>query len=74
MIVIGFAGILRFDELLELKCNDISFQENYLIIQIRKSKSGVYRSGNELLISRGITSACPYKMLQRYMTKAGINH
>ena len=74
MILIGFAGFLRFDELVELKCNDISFQDNYLIIQIRKSKTDVYRSGNELLISSGFTSACPYKMLQRYMTKADINN
>lgn len=74
MILIGFAGFLRFDELVELKCNDISFQDNYLVIQIRKSKTDVYRSGNELLISSGVTSACPYKMLQRYMTKACIDN
>ena len=73
MILIGFAGFLRFDELVELRCCDIEFKGNFLSIQIRKSKTDVYRSGNEILISKGRSSACPYTMLQNYMTKACIN-
>ena len=73
MILIGFAGFLRFDELVELRCSDINFQEEYLSVQIRKSKTDVYRSGNEILVSKGTSSACPYKMLQKYMSKACIN-
>ena len=66
MILIGFAGILRFDEL----SYDILilFFINYLSIQIRKSKTDVCRSGNEILISKGVSSACPYTMLQKYMS------
>ena len=32
MILIGFAGFLRFDKLVELRCSDIIFHENYLSI------------------------------------------
>ena len=48
MILIGFAGFLRFDELVELRCCDVGFKENFLSVQIRKSKTDVYRSGNEI--------------------------
>ena len=37
MILICFTGFLRFDELIELRCSDINFKEEYLSIQIRKS-------------------------------------
>ena len=73
MILIGFAGFLRFEELVELRCCDVKFKGNFLSIQIRKSKTDAYRSGNEILISKGKSSACPYAMLQNYMTKACIN-
>ena len=46
MILIGFAGFLRFDELVELRCCDVGFKENFLSVEIRKSKTDVYRSGN----------------------------
>ena len=65
MIIIGFAGFLRFDELVKLRCSDINFKEEYLSIQIRKSKTDVYRSGNAILVSKDTSSACPYKMLQK---------
>ena len=73
MILIGFAGFLRFDKLVELRCSDIIFHENYLSIQIRKSKTDVYRSGNETLISKRVSSACPYTMLRKYMSKVCAN-
>ena len=38
MILTGFAGFLRFDELVELRCSDIIFHEEYLSIQICKRK------------------------------------
>lgn len=73
MILIAYAGFLRFDELTELRCSDISFKENYLSIQIRKSKTDIYREGNEILIAKGVSAACPYHMLQSYMCKASID-
>ena len=54
-----------------LRCCDFEFKENYLSIQIRKSKADVQRSGNEILVSKGTSSA--YTILQKYMTKACSN-
>ena len=73
MITLGYAGFLRFDEMSNIKCNDISFCADYVRIEITKSKTDQYRSGNEVLISKGCSSAYPYSMLERYMSLAGLN-
>lgn len=38
MILIGFAGFLRFDELSSLKCKDVIVEQNYLQIFIENAK------------------------------------
>lgn len=68
MILLGYAGFLRFSEISQLKCNDVEFKEDYVTLHIRESKTDVYRDGKEVLISKGVTSACPHSMLQRYLT------
>ena len=64
---------LRFDEISNIKCNEISFCVEYVRILISKSKTDQYRSGNEVLISKGDSSACLYSMLLRYMNLASLN-
>ena len=70
MILIAFSGVLRFDELVHLRCSDVSFYDNHLTLNIRKSKTDQYRQGNEVVISKGSTAACPYVMLKKYMDVA----
>ena len=48
MILLGYAGFLRFNEINELKCNDIEFKEDHVILKIRKCKSDFYRSGKDV--------------------------
>ena len=71
MIVFSFAGFLRFDELASLSFNDVHLCQDYLVLSIRKSKTDQYRQGNEVLISRGSTSACPVNMYTRYLSLLG---
>lgn len=66
MILLGYAGFLRFSEISQLRCNDIDFRDEYVILKIRKSKTDIYRSGKEVLIAKGSTSACPHGMLKKY--------
>lgn len=67
MIPLGYAGFLRFNDISELKCNYIEFNEDHVILKIRKSKTDIYRSGKEVLISKGSSSACPHSMLKKYL-------
>lgn len=73
MILFGFAGFLRFDEISCLKCNNILIEEEYVKLFIEKSKNDQLREGNEVLIAKGVTCACPYNMFLRYVSAANIN-
>ena len=68
MIVIGSAGFLRFNAISELRCNDVVFHGDHLVLKIRKSKTDVYSEGREVLITKGTSSACPYEILHRYFS------
>lgn len=73
MILIGYAGLLRFDEISNLHANDIVFEESHLTLTIRKSKTDKFRAGNKVFISKGRSSACAYSMLKRYIDLSGIS-
>lgn len=73
MILLSFAAFLRYDELSSLKCCDIKIADDYLSIFINKSKTDQYRQGNEVLVAKGSTSACPVNMMLKYVALAQIN-
>lgn len=68
MILLSFAGFLRYEELSSLRCSDVIRQNFH-----QQSKTDQYRQGNEILISAGVTSACPVLMLQRYISLGNID-
>ena len=72
MITLGYAGFLKFDEISSIKCNEISFCAKNDRIEAAKRKRDQYRSVNEVLTSRGCSSAFPNSMLLRYMSLAGL--
>ena len=74
MILLSFSGFLRFDELINLRCNDVKFFSDYFSLYIRKRKTDQYRLGNEVVISKGTTEACPFSMLKRYFDSANLKN
>ena len=72
MITTAFAGFLRYDELSSIRCKDLNIQPDYFVISIQKSKTDQYRTGDEVSIAKGSSSACPYNMLLRFMSVAGV--
>lgn len=73
MILLSYAGFLRFDELSDLRASDVSFKDSHVVLSIRKSKTDIYREGKHVYIARGVTSACPVSMLERYVAQAVIS-
>ncbi|KAJ8311022.1 hypothetical protein KUTeg_011423, partial [Tegillarca granosa] len=49
--LLGFSGFLRYDELSNIKMKDISFEQGYIELFIRKSKTDVYRRGKKIVIA-----------------------
>lgn len=39
MIILGYAGIMRMDEVNELRCYDVQFKSDHLVINVRHSKT-----------------------------------
>lgn len=67
MIVLGFSAFLRYDEISNIHCNDVKIYDDYFSLYIRRSKTDQYRFGNEIVISKGNSAACPLAMLTRYI-------
>lgn len=69
-MVISYAGFLRYSESSNLKVQDISFEDRYVKIHIRKSKTYQYRNGNWVCIAKTGLQICPVSTLRRYMARA----
>ncbi|XP_065891826.1 integrase/recombinase xerD homolog isoform X3 [Dysidea avara] len=72
--LLGFAGFLRFDELIRLRPCEIKFSEEMLAIKILGSKTDQLRQGDEVVISRTGSRTCPVAMLERYMARTATPH
>ncbi len=72
IIVLCFSGFLRFEEAISLRCKDIKFHEHYMSVFLFKSKTDQYRKGDNIVIHKGNTNACPMKILSRYLECANI--
>ena len=72
MFLLLFAGFLRFNELSNLRCNDIEIFESHMDILIRKSKTDQLRLGNHTVIARTGLVSCPVQAMERYLIAAGL--
>ena len=73
MILLCYSAFLRFSELSQLKCHDITVKDDYLVVKIKKSKTDQYRAGDEIVVSKDQSLACPYTMLMKYVGLANVN-
>ena len=69
---LGFTGLFRISELLNLQAQDISFQHEHLEILVRKSKTDQYRQGNTVYIAKTNGPACPHSLFSRFYSLTGI--
>ena len=72
LAVISYAGFFRYDEVLNLRREDVAFHNSYVAIFVQKAKNDVYREGHTVLIARTGTKLDPYRYLYEYCELAGI--
>ena len=72
MMLLGYAGFLRFNEIANIKASNLKVLPSHVEIVIEKSKTDVYRQGNTVVIARTNNATCPVAMLERYMNIARI--
>ena len=74
MIILGFAGFLRYSEIADIKRHDVIFCPTYTKIFIEKSKTDIYRDGHWLYLAKLNSPLCPTKMLKLWFKKASISN
>lgn len=73
IFLLGYAGFLRFSEIVNIRRSHLTFYESYLKLFIAKSKTDVYKQGTSLCITRTNSNTCPVDMLLRYLLLSGIS-
>ena len=73
MILLGYAGFLRFQELSTLTLGDLIFSEQYVKIFIQKSKCDQYRSGSWVFIAQTGNATCPVRAIKKYIKLAKVS-
>lgn len=73
LCLLGFSGFLRYNELANIKMSDLCFEQGYVKISIRESKTDPYRRGNEIVIAKTGNKLCPVSWLNKYILKAGLS-
>ncbi|KAJ8297739.1 hypothetical protein KUTeg_024270 [Tegillarca granosa] len=53
--------------------SDLFFEQGYVKISIRESKTDTYRRGNEIIIAKTGNKLCPVSWLNKYILKAGLS-
>ena len=71
--VTAFSAFLRFDEIVKIRCCDVDFLSDHMVLKIRSSKTDQYRQGDEVVVAQTWTPTCPVAKLEQYCNLAGIN-
>ena len=72
IIVLGFAGFLRFNEIANIRRSNVEFFTTFMKIFITESKTDVYRDGKWSYIAKSNSSLCPVSTLQSYLQRTNI--
>ncbi|XP_071499136.1 integrase/recombinase xerD homolog [Diadema antillarum] len=73
MILIAYAGFLRYDELINIRRCDLDMYVSHVNIFIMKSKTDIYRQGAWVLIGATNTPTCPVSALRKYLLAAELD-
>ena len=72
MLLIAFAGFLRFNELASLRLCDIDMNPSHVKLFIVSSKTDQFREGAWVVITATGSHTCPVNMLLKYLNCAGV--
>jgi integrase len=74
LLLIGFAGAFRRSELVALDVADLKFQEEGLLITLRRSKTDQEGAGRPVAIPDGThADTCPVRALRSWLDSAAIS-
>jgi integrase len=74
MLLLGYAGFLRYSEIANLKMENIKFFPSDIVVNIVSGKTNVYRRGNNVVIAKTNGKACPVSWLLKYISLAELRY
>lgn len=72
LCTLGYAGVLRFSELIALRRCDVQFETSFMRLFIERSKTDIYRDGAWVVIAATTKSTCPVALCKRYFALANL--
>lgn len=73
LFALGFYGLFRISELLDLQFSDVTVHNDYLEILLKCSKTDQYREGKKVLISKIGGINCPYALIGCFLDCVRVN-
>ena len=71
IVALGFSAMLRFDELQNLRVNDISFHATHMSVTLCRRKNDQLRQGHVVVVARQTpTSVCPVRVVEQFIQRA----
>ena len=67
ILLVGFAGFYRMDEIRNLSVKDVSICSEYMSVFIAKRKNDQYREGHTSLLARSHKATCPVSITGRLL-------
>ena len=67
LVVVGYAGLLRWNDLSQIFADEVHCMENYAVIYQRGRKNDQFRHGSWIYISRWDGDLCPVTLLQKLL-------
>ena len=71
LVVLGFSGFLRWDDLLKLRRRDLEFEREYMRVYLERRKNDQYQEGSWILIAKTSNPTCPLQLLEKFLWKGG---
>jgi len=73
LMLLGYAGFLRYNELAHIKANNLQLFSSHVEVVIESSKTDIYRQGNTIVIARTNSEFCPVAISEKYLKQANIS-
>ena len=72
--LVAYAAFLRYAELAKLRCCDVTFLPDCMMLHITCSKIDQFCEGASVTVARTGQPTCPVSMLEKYFAMAGLQH
>ncbi len=69
-IAVGFAGFMRWNDMENIKVEDMTFHSDHMEIRLKKRKNDQFRRGSVILISRHSSTTGPVGLCEQLIAKA----